>query len=67
MEVKRITIGELKAKLGSPEIFIVDVRNPKDWADSTQKIPGALRIPMSEIETRYQELPKDKQLVFYCT
>ena len=67
MEVKRITVDDLKGRLGSPDIFIVDVRAPQAWDESAQKIPGALRILVSELEVRYQELPRDKELVFYCT
>jgi rhodanese-related sulfurtransferase len=32
-----------------------------------QMVPGALRIPMEEIEDRHQEIPRDRDVVLYCS
>ena len=66
--VSRITIQELKAKIDKgDDLVIVDVRTGQDYADSRIKIKGAVRIPIVQIEERYKELPKDKEIVLYCT
>jgi predicted sulfurtransferase len=66
--VPRITAQELKAKIDKGEdLIVVDVRTGKDYADSRIKIKGAVRIPIVQIEERYRELPKDKEIVLYCT
>lgn len=66
--VPRITVQELKAKIDKgDDLVIVDVRTGQDYADSRIKIKGAVRIPIVQIEERYKELPKDKEIVFYCT
>lgn len=46
-------------------IVIVDVRDAKDVATGT--FPGAVNIPVGEIEKRIGELPKNKPVVFTCT
>lgn len=42
----------------------VDIRDEE--AVSYGVIPGAIHIPSEELESRIDELPKDKKLVFYC-
>ncbi|MGO9138662.1 MAG: rhodanese-like domain-containing protein [Syntrophales bacterium] len=67
-DVPRITVQELKAKMDKGEdLVIVDVRTGDDYERSKIKIKGAVRIPIVKIEDRYRELPKDKQIVTYCT
>lgn len=52
----------LKESPGS--MLIVDVRDAKDIKAGT--LPGAVNIPVGEIEKRIGELPKDKPTVFVC-
>lgn len=60
----RVTIEELKAKMDKgADIIILDVRT----SESKTKIKGALRIPPRDIETRYKELPIDKEIITYCS
>ena len=66
--VPRITVQELKAKMDKgDDLVVVDVRTGQDYADSRIKIKGAVRIPIVQIEERYKELPKDKEIILYCT
>ncbi|MGA2332613.1 MAG: rhodanese-like domain-containing protein [Syntrophales bacterium] len=67
-DVPRITVQELKAKIDRGEdLVIVDVRTGKDYEGSKIKIKGAVRIPIVQIEERYRELPRDKEIILYCT
>lgn len=43
---------------------LVDVRTPEEF--SAGHIDGALNIPVSDLEARKGELPKDKDIVLYC-
>ena len=62
---RRIPIAELKAKLeSSKKPIVIDVREPKEVAESGS-IPGALHIPMSQVENRMADFPKKADLVFY--
>jgi rhodanese-related sulfurtransferase len=64
----RITIQQLKQKLDDKaDIVILDVRSSSDYRGSLVKIPGAVRIPPEQIEARLNELPKDKEIVTYCS
>jgi hypothetical protein len=66
--VPRITVQELKAKMDKGEdIVIVDVRAGREYADSKIRIRGAIRIPIVQLEVRSNELPRDKEIITYCT
>jgi rhodanese-related sulfurtransferase len=62
---ERIPIADLKKKLeSSKKPIVVDVREPKEVAESGM-IPGALHIPMSQVEKRMPEFPRNSEIVFY--
>jgi rhodanese-related sulfurtransferase len=46
------------------DVVWVDVRNTEDYRRA--HIKGALSIPLSEIESRLEEIPTDKEIVLYC-
>jgi hypothetical protein len=62
---KRIAVSELQKKLDSGEkLLLIDVR--EDWEIKQDgAIPGAIHIPVAELDKRMQDIPKDIQLVFY--
>lgn len=65
--VARITPEELKQKLDTNEdIMIIDVRHTLDFEADPYTIPGTLRIPSEQLES-YPEVPKDREVVVYCT
>jgi ribosomal protein L31E len=64
--VAKMTKEELRAKLGSPDVVIVDARLGKDWKASEEKIPGAIRVDLAEVESLASKYAKDQTLIFYC-
>jgi rhodanese-related sulfurtransferase len=46
------------------KITLLDVRSPEEFA--AFHIEGALNIPLSELEQRLGQLPKDQPIVTYC-
>ena len=60
--VERITVDDLKALLArKTPVTIIDVRS-----NITEKIKGALHIPLGEIEARLGEIPRDRAIITYC-
>src|SRR5262245_55575948 len=54
---------ELKAQLDAgKDVLIIDVRNPRSFERET--IPGAINIPLEQLEEHLKTIPKDKLLVF---
>jgi rhodanese-related sulfurtransferase len=64
----RISVDELRRRMEAGEDFtVIDTRNPQAWGDSDVKLPGAIRIPVAELEQHLYEIPRDKPIVTYCT
>ena len=65
--VEEIEPEALIELLGSAEPpFLVDVRDPWEWAVSSLADQGARLIPVGEIDNRIQEIPRDMPVVVYC-
>jgi len=64
--VPRIPKDELKAKLGSPGMVLIDVRTENDWQKSDEKIPGAIRRDPEAVDSWAATLSKDKEIILYC-
>jgi membrane protein DedA with SNARE-associated domain len=68
LRTARITPQELMATLNAgTEVLIVDLRQPLDVAALPQTIPGAVRMAIEELEMRHQEIPRDRDVVLYCS
>jgi membrane protein DedA with SNARE-associated domain len=64
----RITPVELKERLDrGEEVFIVDLRHAGDVAVDPRRIPGALHLSPDELDARHAEIPRDREVVLYCT
>ncbi|MBI3895806.1 MAG: rhodanese-like domain-containing protein [Acidobacteria bacterium] len=64
-QTERIAVTELKKKLDSGEkLLLIDVR--EDWeVKQDGAIPGAIHIPMADLDKRMKDIPKDTEIVFY--
>lgn len=65
-DAPRMTTDELKAKLGNPDLVIVDVRSKNDWKDSDAKIQGAIREDPDSVKSWAGKYSKEKTLLLYC-
>ncbi len=64
-EVPRISVTEAKAQYDAGTVLIVDVRSQGEY--DTAHVRNALSLPLADLDARYQELPKDTQIITYCT
>jgi rhodanese-related sulfurtransferase len=58
-------LHELKA--ANQEVLLFDVRLPLDLLTESETIPGARRIPPKEIEANPSLIPREKDVIVYCT
>lgn len=65
-DVPRMSTDDLKARLGEPEVVVLDVRTPADWEGSQWKIQGAVREDPFNTDAWAEKYPKDKRIVLYC-
>ena len=58
----RVSLEEFKALRAAGKIFVLDVR-----VGAATKIKGADYIPLDQLEARLSELPRDREIVTYCS
>lgn len=63
--VPRVPLEETFQKLNRGEILLVDVRGKASY--DVGHIAGALSLPEEELNARLDELPRDAEIVLYCT
>ncbi len=61
---QRVAIDELKTALDDgATMLLIDVR--EDWEVESGSMPGSIHIPLAELESRMDDIPKDVRLVFF--
>lgn len=45
-------------------VYLLDVRTPGEFSQG--RIPGAVLIPVNEVERRIGEIPRNRPVVVYC-
>ncbi|HEX8565228.1 MAG TPA: rhodanese-like domain-containing protein [Pyrinomonadaceae bacterium] len=61
----RITLADAKKAFDSGNAVFVDTRAAASY--EAKHIKGALNIQAEQFQTRYTEVPKDKQIIAYCS
>ncbi len=52
---------------GTPPPFVVDLRHPLDYLPDPRVLPGALRILPTDVAAQADTIPRDRDIVLYCT
>ena len=68
MVESRLEPEELWSQIQTGEqIYIVDLRHPLEQLTDPYTLPGALRLAPDELAVRVQEIPRDRDVILYCT
>ena len=68
LRMARISPDELAAKITAGErVFIVDLRHELDVQAEPTMIPGALHMAPAELEQGHIAIPRDRDVVLYCS
>jgi rhodanese-related sulfurtransferase/predicted transcriptional regulator len=63
-DMEAVPAAELIERAKRGLVTVLDVRPPEEFAAG--HVPGAVNIPMHELQKRLAELPKRKEVVAYC-
>jgi membrane protein DedA with SNARE-associated domain/rhodanese-related sulfurtransferase len=58
---------EMAADQGNIPPYIVDLRHPLDYLPDPRVLPGAVRVSPSELTTHKEAIPRDRDVILYCT
>ena len=64
-EVPRMSVDELKSRLGEVDLVILDVRQDSDLSD--KQIVGSVQVNPGAVNQWADNYSKDKVIVLYCT
>src|SRR5260370_12775220 len=62
--LQAISAAELRQRLVEGDVILLDVRPVEEYQAS--HLPGALSMPVPDLEARLPELPRGKEIVAYC-
>jgi membrane protein DedA with SNARE-associated domain len=66
LEVARITPEELRLRMDAGEdLYIVDLRTSLD--SDSPSVPGAIRISTEDLTSNSKQIPRDREIILYCT
>jgi len=63
-DLEPVPAADLLERAKKGLVTVLDVRPPEEYAAG--HVPGAVNIPIHELERRLAELPKRKEVVAYC-
>jgi rhodanese-related sulfurtransferase/DNA-binding transcriptional ArsR family regulator len=63
-QLETVDAVELLRRVKNREVIVLDVRPAEEYRAG--HIPGARSIPVDELESRLEELPKTREIVAYC-
>jgi len=58
---------ESAARQGNIPPFIVDLRHPLDYLPDPRVVPGSVRVSPIDLTAHVSQLPRDRDLILYCT
>ncbi len=68
LDMARISVEELQGRMqGDPAPVIIDVRSTTAQTLELRRIPGALHLPVSDVARHLGDLPRDREIILYCT
>jgi len=68
LRIARIDPVELQQRLAAAEpLFLVDLRHAHDFASDPRVIPGALHFATEDVDQHHGTIPRDRDVVLYCT
>lgn len=68
LAASRVEPEELKRQLDAGEtVFIVDLRHPLELLPDPFTLPGAVHFSPDALAARHEEIPRDRDIVLFCT
>ena len=68
LAIARISPEEVKQRLDTGEgLLILDLRDALEFEIEPRTIPGAFHLPIEELEEQHHKIPRDREIVLFCT
>lgn len=68
LAITRITPEEVKHRLDAGEdLLILDLRDRFEFDAKPYSIPGTFQLPIEQLEENHHKIPRDRDIVLFCT
>ncbi len=68
LHVERIGPTQLQQMLAKPSPpLVLDLRHRRELVEDPHTLPGALHVSPGELPRRHPEIPRDRELILYCS
>jgi membrane protein DedA with SNARE-associated domain len=68
LNIARISPEEVKQRLDAgDDILILDLREALEFEIEPRTILGAFHLPIEELEEQHHKIPRDREIVLFCT
>jgi membrane protein DedA with SNARE-associated domain len=68
LAIARITPEEVKQRLDAGEaLLILDMRDALEFEIEPYTLPGAFQLPIEQLDEKHHEIPRDRDIILYCT
>lgn len=62
--LEAVSFGDLQQRVAAGLVTVIDVRPHDEFASG--HVPGAINVPLAELELRLDELPPEHEVIAYC-
>jgi hypothetical protein len=68
LAIARVTPEEVKRRLDAGEdLLILDLRDALEFEVEPHTIPGAFQLSIEELEEQHHRIPRDREIILFCT
>ncbi len=68
LAIARVTPEEVKQRLDEGEdLMILDMRDKFEYEAQPYTLPGAFHLPIEQLDENSHKIPRDRDIVLYCT
>jgi membrane protein DedA with SNARE-associated domain len=67
LRIARVTPEQARDLIESAAAAVVDLRHPLERRTEPRTLPGAVSIGVEEIDARHEEVPRDRDVILFCT
>lgn len=61
---REVSVDQAYEMYQQADVFVLDVREPSEWEE--YHAPNTTLIPLGQLQSRVNELPRDKKIVIVC-
>jgi|TARA_Y100000310_G_scaffold322399_1_gene381436 membrane protein DedA with SNARE-associated domain len=68
LRMRRMHPAEVHERLNDDdEVYVIDLRHGYDYEALPEMVPSAVRVPMEVIDRHYHRIPKESDIILYCS